>query len=237
MHYYEFHISDYLSKTAHLSRDEDLAYRRLLDLYYDTEQPLPNDMGLVSRRIRMPDLCEIVFAILSEFFTLEPDGLWHHHICDTKINRFKQQKESGRAAAVKRWSNNNNELDTPPIGLALGTVYQPITNNQQPITNKDNTPLSPPLAGEINPMVKAVRLKGSRLAENWALPEEWGQWAEGRGLSYDQVILEEDKFRNYWHAKAGQGAAKLDWFATWRNWIFSAAERQASKPTQPRKDY
>jgi hypothetical protein len=32
------------------------------------------------------------------------------------------------------------------------------------------------------------------------------------------------KFRNYWLAKPGSGGRKLDWNATWRNWILKAAE-------------
>ena len=26
-------------------------------------------------------------------------------------------------------------------------------------------------------------------------------------------------FADFWHAKAGKDACKLDWLATWRNWI------------------
>jgi hypothetical protein len=28
-----------------------------------------------------------------------------------------------------------------------------------------------------------------------------------------------EQFRDYWSAKAGSGATKLDWQATWRNWV------------------
>lgn len=34
--------------------------------------------------------------------------------------------------------------------------------------------------------------------------------------------LETEKFRDYWAAKAGKDATKLDWDATWRNWIRNA---------------
>lgn len=30
---------------------------------------------------------------------------------------------------------------------------------------------------------------------------------------------EYDRFRDYWTAKTGQSATKLDWLATWRNWL------------------
>ena len=49
MNYYPFHIGDYATATRHLSWDEDMAYRRLLDVYYTTEKPLPNDLRSVWR--------------------------------------------------------------------------------------------------------------------------------------------------------------------------------------------
>ena len=38
---------------------------------------------------------------------------------------------------------------------------------------------------------------------------------------------ETDKFINYWRAKSGKDATKLDWVATWRNWMLNAEERLA----------
>ena len=38
-------------------------------------------------------------------------------------------------------------------------------------------------------------------------------------LSPDQIAFEFDCFLDYWRAKAGEGAVKRDWPATWRNWI------------------
>jgi hypothetical protein len=35
---------------------------------------------------------------------------------------------------------------------------------------------------------------------------------------------EHDKFTDYWRAKAGKDGCKLDWNATWRNWIRRTAE-------------
>jgi hypothetical protein len=33
-----------------------------------------------------------------------------------------------------------------------------------------------------------------------------------------------ERFADYWHAKAGKDAAKLDWPATWRNWCRKARD-------------
>jgi hypothetical protein len=65
MHYYQFNIGDYLKATAHLSPEEDLTYRRLLDHYYDTEKPIPNDLTLVAKKLRVKP--EWVEAVLTEF--------------------------------------------------------------------------------------------------------------------------------------------------------------------------
>ena len=49
MNYYPFHLGDYAAHTAHLEPMEDLAYRRMLDLYYRTEKPLPLDTAEIAR--------------------------------------------------------------------------------------------------------------------------------------------------------------------------------------------
>ena len=66
MHYYQFNIGDYKAATAHLSNEEDLAYRRLLDMYYDSEQKIPVDTQWVARRIRVE--AAVVRDVLNDMF-------------------------------------------------------------------------------------------------------------------------------------------------------------------------
>ncbi|CAO3358635.1 hypothetical protein [Azospirillum palustre] len=61
--------------------------------------------------------------------------------------------------------------------------------------------------------------KASRLDAGWTLPDEWRDWATEKGASPDAITREAEKFRDYWHAKAGADARKADWYATWRNWM------------------
>ena len=65
--------------------------------------------------------------------------------------------------------------------------------------------------------------KATQLPSDFELPEEWGEWAEGLGMTFDQIVLESEKFKDYWH---GTGKPKADWQATWRNWIRSHLERK-----------
>ena len=72
MYYYQHHIGDYLKHTAHLTPLEDIAYRRLLDVYYDTETPIPTDIPQVSRRLRIDSAT--VQLVLDEYFQLTEEG-------------------------------------------------------------------------------------------------------------------------------------------------------------------
>jgi hypothetical protein len=66
--------------------------------------------------------------------------------------------------------------------------------------------------------VKSGRL-GTRLPEDWTLPPDWLDWVKLRFVATDcQIATEAEKFRDYWHAKAGRDATKVDWPATWRTW-------------------
>lgn len=82
-------------------------------------------------------------------------------------------------------------------------------------------PTSPDLfADGLPPLSKVVKLpKGTRLSADWVLPIEWGEWAVERGAHPDVIRREAEKFRDYWHAKAGAASRKADWYATWRMWM------------------
>src|ERR1051325_6787568 len=77
---------------------------------------------------------------------------------------------------------------------------------------------------------RRVSRRGKRLPLEWAPSQGGLAYAIERGMSRHHVDLELEKFRNYWMAKSGQGALKVDWDATWRNWILSALERAHGGP-------
>ncbi len=51
MNFYKHHIGDYRRDTAHLSLLEHGVYRQLMDTYYLSEEPIPNETELVMRRL------------------------------------------------------------------------------------------------------------------------------------------------------------------------------------------
>lgn len=99
MNYYPHHIGDYKAATAHLSNNEDLAYRRLLEMYYDTEKPIPVETQWVSRRLRLDT--EAIEAVLNDFFSKHEDG-WRHARCDIEIAAYKEAKKNHWAAGLTK---------------------------------------------------------------------------------------------------------------------------------------
>lgn len=130
MHYYQFNIGDYKSHTSHLNHFEDLAYRRLLDLYYLHEKPLDNSIEAVARLIGMSDYLADVEMVLLEFFTCQDEGGWVNSRADKEIAHYKAKSEqasnAGKASAKARLNGCSTDVQR--------TFNQTITNNQEPIT-------------------------------------------------------------------------------------------------------
>jgi uncharacterized protein YdaU (DUF1376 family) len=154
MHYYQFNIGDYASHAGHLTEMEDLGFRRLLDLYYLSESPLPNDMNKLCRLIRMRNFEAEIGVILGEFFDLEGDS-WHNKRADEEIARYQSKADTARANGAKggRPKGTTKPRITQPVILAnpekptlqpdrkLNNKQEPLTINQEPV--KENTSSSP----------------------------------------------------------------------------------------------
>ena len=134
MNYYPFHIGDYISHTSHLSDLEDLAYRRMIDLYYQTEEPF-KDVVWVARKVKSN--IEIVKVLLDEFFEFSTEDLtWRNKRADEEITKYRLKADSARNAnriKSEKISALKSELKSEP--------NHNVTNNQEPITkNRSITP-------------------------------------------------------------------------------------------------
>lgn len=109
MIWYKFHLGDYITHTTHLSDAEDLAYRRLLDLYYMSEKPIPLDTQSVSRKIRL-DL-DITESVLGEFFEQTPEG-YRNARCDAEIVKYQHQVENNRSLGKRGGRPKKTETET-----------------------------------------------------------------------------------------------------------------------------
>ena len=141
MHYYQFNIGDYQSHTAHLSIEEDLAYRRMLDWCYLHERPLPKDTKQIARLIRMPSHCECIATVLQEFFVDSEDGYVSARV-EEEVSKVNAKSEKARCSAKKRW--HANALQTQSEGNATqDTIHK--THNTIPSVEKKATDVACPL--------------------------------------------------------------------------------------------
>jgi hypothetical protein len=78
--------------------------------------------------------------------------------------------------------------------------------------------------------------RSTRLPDDFIMPSEWvedaGRKRAEHGLPPIDLRLAAESFCNYWRSKAGKGAAKRDWHATWINW----ALKERPPPDRPRRN-
>jgi hypothetical protein len=66
------------------------------------------------------------------------------------------------------------------------------------------------------------------IASSWELPEAWGLDAEALGWKRGDIIIESERFKQYWTVGRGAGKRRTvkGWRQAWSNWLAKAAERK-----------
>jgi uncharacterized protein YdaU (DUF1376 family) len=220
LNYYPHHIGDYLRDTVHLTALEDGTYRRMLDLYYASEKPLPLDFDWLCKLVRARENPEreAVHEILKQFFEKCAEG-WRNKRADFEI------KLAAKKAKVARL---NGKLGGRPKTqrVSSGLAKQKLADNPDESSQNQNQ-------NHIQNQKKeqsAQRSRGSRLPSAWEPSEILKAWAvkERPDLNVDSTVA---SFRDYWTAAAGSKGVKLDWEATFRNWV--RAERPGGRKAEP----
>ena len=202
MHYYQFHIGDYMSHTRHLSLMEDLAYRRLLDFYFLHEQPIKHRDA--ARQLGMREHEEDVLTVLNEFFLSTEDGFVNPR-ADKEIKQYKEFAEAGKRGAAKRWGTPpNGEANSPPNATPIATNnHKPITNNHKPKREKATVVACPPDVSEQvwNDWLQLRKAKKASVTET--VLKGARSEASKIGWSLEQFLIE-------WCTRGSQGL-KAEW--------------------------
>lgn len=237
MHYYQFNIGDYKRHTFHLEPLEDIAYRRILDLYYLNDGPVTSDADRLAKQIGMSANIEQVAYILGEFFELDGET-FRNSRADREIAEYAAKADRARANGKKggRPKPKANPEETQPVisGIPEVTQSEPdgkLTINHKPLTKNQEPDLKTGADSSNRPATK----KGSRLTDGFIVPDEWLRWAteefKGLGSGVNRIAVQ---FVDYWIAVPGAKGVKLDWFATWKNWVRRDLDRQRPAPQQQR---
>lgn len=180
---------------------------------------------------------------------LENDGM-----IERKMPGVQNGKQKGKQSAVITISNyekfQGQDSDEGQAGWQARGTQGASTGHARGNNKKKGkreeciTPPSPPEGGDA-PAAPAAsdkggtskRQRGTRLPAGWVLPKSWGDWAlEHFEVTTDAIRTEAATFRDYWQSRPGAQACKLDWLATWRNWVRSSAARNKWRIRKPETD-
>jgi uncharacterized protein YdaU (DUF1376 family) len=231
MNYYRRYVGDYLRDTSRLSMLEHGAYNLMLDYYYADEKPLPLDKDELYTMVRAmrPEDKRAVDKILGLYFTRGADG-YHQGRVDEELGvaraTIAKQRESGAEAAAKRWGGGSTDRSTHndgdgstdgPTHRSTDTSGDGLQHTRDPsstdtTSNQNKPPTTQP---------PAASARGTRLPADWRLTTEQIEWAIGAQPTWDaeHALKVAESFRDHWRSVAGQRGVKLDWDATWRNWV------------------
>lgn len=209
MNFYAFHIGDYASATRHLSWVEDAAYRRLLDVYYTREAPLPLELRQVYRLViaSTDEQREAVDTILAEFFTLADDG-WRHSRCDAEISRAQEKRLKAAQSANARWSNAHSTADALPTDYGRNANASDEACERIESDCEGNAPIPTP-----TPSKQHIR-EPSGFAEFWsAYPKKVGKAEARKAFSKAKInghlpdvlkAISEQAASEQWRKEGGQ---------------------------------
>lgn len=125
MHYFKFHIGDWSRSCGQLSLTETGIYLRLLNIYYDSEKPLPPDLPRIYRQIGAKTKAErdATSYILGRYFS-EDDAGYHHIRAEIEITKYREKSDKARGSAKAKWAAN--AMRTHTEGNAN---HKPLTTN------------------------------------------------------------------------------------------------------------
>jgi len=129
---YPHHIGDFIRDTSRLSDAQSMTYLRLIWIYYQTEEPLPDDPKKLAFQI---GACPEDTQLILEHFFCKDGASWRHKRCDSEIEAYRSRQDHGRKAAQARWKNAQSILGASGEHTQSTKNHanrEPITDNREP---------------------------------------------------------------------------------------------------------
>jgi len=177
-----------------------------------------------NRTKRHRDERAMLFQIITEA------GLHAHW--NININELRDMAE--RCSGV-----SSQPVTSPVTAPVTAPVTSPVTAPvTSPVTSPVTAPVTPvtaththlPLTTTQTPILKESR--ATRFVPESPPPENWISFCRLERQDLDPLEVYA-RFTDFWAAKPGKDGTKLDWLATWRNWV--RAEKQSTAPPRTRQ--
>lgn len=210
------YIGDYLADTARLTTEQHGAYLLLLMDYWRSGKLPDNDQILAQICKLSPDAWSNAKAMLMQYFSIE-QGYWVHKRVEQEMLDAVENKDKKHERAVKaadaRWKKARENA----------------TSNANAMLEECPSP-SPSPSPVLNTIEGAKAPRASRMRLVW-MPDDWKEFCLQQRPDLDPKEVFE-QFRDYWVSVPGSKGTKLNWFATWRNWV----RNQKKAAPQDKKD-
>jgi hypothetical protein len=147
--------------------------------------------------------------------------------------RFRERVKANREEAAKGTSPTDSEINSN--GVTNGVTNGPVTvspTRPDPFLKELPSEVPSQSVASLPPSNAKAPKRAQRIPDDFQPSREMVGWAAERCPGVDGR-RETEKFKNYWRAKSGRDATKLDWPATWRNWMLNAADRGPSGRASP----
>lgn len=227
-----FSIADYCEATEGMPHDVERLYFRMLMKMFSREGGLPDD-DRENARIFNYDIR--TYRHLKAKLLSWPDAI----VADGDLlTNTRAEKELSEYRLRKRQAAINGKIggdvrskfarSSAEVRSKLPPILHVVSNETNDLAQASPTPSPTPTPKEEKKeKVKVVR--GSRLADDWTLPDDWRDWAAKKfpHAGESAIAYEAEKFGTYWSGESGQRASKVNWQAAWRNWCLKGL---AAKP-------
>jgi DNA-binding MarR family transcriptional regulator len=132
-------------------------------------------------------------------------------------------EEAGFLSVVNNYKNGSLVASQYELHLSSNCT-NPQLNLSQPLAQSE-------LQKHKEETKKETVKRATRLQDGFTVPDSWLQWARANRPDLDLKTVSES-FVDFWISKPGVGGMKLDWPATWRNWIRNSkpGNNLSSKP-------
>lgn len=232
---FQFYPSDFLTdeNVVLMSLSERGAYITLI-CYCWKEGSIPNDLKLLARLCggNASEMQEIWDGIKNCFIPSEndPNRLVHPRLI-AEENKQKEYSAKQRENAKKRWgqakAENNDSMPEQCDGIANrhqdGNALHLQSSSSPSGIEKERSATG----------VTKAQPKGTRLSPEWRPSEELLQWSRQERPDINP-LNEIGYFHDYWKSISGKDGVRLDWDATWRNWIRRSRNNNSGLSNKPR---
>ncbi|AQX22097.1 MULTISPECIES: DUF1376 domain-containing protein [unclassified Bartonella] len=224
--------NDFLGGVRGMRAHEIGIYTILLNEMYARGRPLNLS---IERLARLCGCDKRTFESVLEMLITEgkilqlASGLWNTRceiVFHERAKLLEQKSSAGRSSAKKRKKINEqfqHLLNASPLDVERNSEAQKTEEKETPTGVSQKKPSAVVSSASFcdSPSPKED-VKGCRLPPEWRADIAA---AISEGLNEEQALWQEKKFRDYWQAKSGKDAKKVDWTATWRNWYRREIER------------